>query len=70
VDGSPLTSAVAVGQPISYVVRLPTLSQGSDARIGKCWANDGVSQIDLSNDQGCSVQVTISLVLKFTPFYI
>uniref|UniRef100_A0A914VNC4 ZP domain-containing protein n=1 Tax=Plectus sambesii TaxID=2011161 RepID=A0A914VNC4_9BILA len=31
---------------------------GSDARIGRCWAKDNTSEIELSDDRGCSLQTT------------
>lgn len=49
---------LTVGEPISYVVRIPNLGR-SDARIGRCWARDDVgSEIQLSDDKGCTVQST------------
>lgn len=28
----------------------------SDSRIGRCWASDSKSNLELSNEYGCSVQ--------------
>jgi hypothetical protein len=54
--GASIVNAVTVGDQITYVVRVSAVS-GRDVRIGKCWATDDVSQIDLADDHGCSVQV-------------
>lgn len=54
--GASIVNAVTVGDQITYVVRVSAVS-GRDVRIGKCWATDDVSQIDLADDKGCSVQV-------------
>lgn len=55
-NGRPLTGSLNVGDNIAYVVRIPELG-GSDARIGRCWAKDDKSEIELSDERGCSLQV-------------
>lgn len=54
-NGRPIDRVLSVGEPISYVVRLKNL-HSTDVRIGRCWATDGVSDIQLSDDDGCSLQ--------------
>lgn len=61
--GPSLGRAIDVGDDISYVVRIEDL-RSNDVRIGRCWANDEVSSIQLSDDQGCSLQVIDGLVEK------
>lgn len=62
--GRRLDRALGVGEQISYVVRLKKLRAGQiDARIGRCWATDGLpssisapnTEIQLSDDDGCTV---------------
>ncbi|VDN19732.1 unnamed protein product [Gongylonema pulchrum] len=56
-DGSlhPVTAPVSVGDNIVYVVRVSS-SAAVDARIGHCWARDERSTLQLSDDNGCSLQ--------------
>ncbi|WKX91811.1 hypothetical protein Q1695_010108 [Nippostrongylus brasiliensis] len=48
-----LKRPLAVGDRVTYTVRLGPSSRG---RIGRCWASDGKSEIELSDSDGCSVQ--------------
>jgi len=51
---------MVLGEPLSYVVKLRNLNQ-ADARIGRCWSTDrNGSEIQLSDDTGCTVQVDVS----------
>ncbi|VDM94887.1 unnamed protein product [Thelazia callipaeda] len=55
-DGSlrSLDGPVLVGDEIVYVIRVN--SEAVDTRIGHCWARDGQSTLQLSDEDGCSVQ--------------
>lgn len=55
-NGRPVDRILNVGEPISYVVRLRNLRQDTDIKVGRCWASDGASDIQLSDDDGCSLQ--------------
>uniref|UniRef100_A0A1I8BWQ1 ZP domain-containing protein n=1 Tax=Meloidogyne hapla TaxID=6305 RepID=A0A1I8BWQ1_MELHA len=43
-----------IGDPISYLVRIQ--KPVSDSQIGRCWATDSNSSLELSDERGCSVQ--------------
>ncbi|CAB3408289.1 unnamed protein product [Caenorhabditis bovis] len=52
-ESTPLTRPLAVGDKVTYSVEM---DESVNGRIGKCWANDGVSELPLSDAQGCSLQ--------------
>lgn len=57
-DGNDLSAPelkrpLLVGDRVTYVVHLGPSSRG---RIGRCWASDGKSELDLSDNDGCSLQ--------------
>ncbi|KAI6237788.1 Zona pellucida domain-containing protein [Aphelenchoides besseyi] len=54
VDSPTLTNALNIGDPISYVVRLQ--KPVADSQISRCWASDTSSNLELSDERGCSVQ--------------
>uniref|UniRef100_A0A0K0CX89 ZP domain-containing protein n=1 Tax=Angiostrongylus cantonensis TaxID=6313 RepID=A0A0K0CX89_ANGCA len=49
----PLKRPLLVGDRVTYTVHLGPSSRG---RIGRCWASDGKSELDLSDSDGCSLQ--------------
>ncbi|KAK6727381.1 hypothetical protein RB195_005212 [Necator americanus] len=49
----PLKRPLAVGDRVTYTVHLAPTTRG---RIGRCWASDGRSELELSDNDGCSVQ--------------
>ncbi|VDM38994.1 unnamed protein product [Toxocara canis] len=51
----PLFSPLTVGDPITYIVRVP--ASLSDAHMGRCWARDSSSSLELSDEDGCSLQL-------------
>uniref|UniRef100_A0A915Q476 ZP domain-containing protein n=1 Tax=Setaria digitata TaxID=48799 RepID=A0A915Q476_9BILA len=51
----PINGPVYVGDEIAYIIRINSLA--TDARIGHCWARDAQSTLQLSDDNGCSVQL-------------
>uniref|UniRef100_A0A0R3RJU5 Phage tail protein n=1 Tax=Elaeophora elaphi TaxID=1147741 RepID=A0A0R3RJU5_9BILA len=55
-DGSlqPINGPIFVGDDIAYIIRVSSLA--ADARIGHCWARDAQSTLQLSDDNGCSLQ--------------
>uniref|UniRef100_A0A8R1EFH2 FZ domain-containing protein n=1 Tax=Caenorhabditis japonica TaxID=281687 RepID=A0A8R1EFH2_CAEJA len=48
-----LQRPLAVGDRVTYTVEM---SKDQNGRIGRCWANDGISELPLSDSQGCSLQ--------------
>ncbi|XGW19775.1 hypothetical protein V3C99_003536, partial [Haemonchus contortus] len=48
-----LKRPLAVGDRVTYTVHLGPSNNG---RIGRCWASDGKSELELSDNDGCSVQ--------------
>ncbi|KAI6207331.1 Zona pellucida domain-containing protein [Aphelenchoides fujianensis] len=54
VESPTLTNALNIGDPISYVVRLQ--KPVADSQISRCWASDTSSNLELSDERGCSVQ--------------
>ena len=54
IDALPLSAPLNIGDPISYIVRLE--KPVADSQIGRCWATDSKSHLELSNDRGCTVQ--------------
>ncbi|CAJ0930443.1 unnamed protein product, partial [Mesorhabditis belari] len=50
---SPLKRPLAVGDKVIYSV---FVSHPTNARIGRCWATDGSSNLELSDRDGCSLQ--------------
>ncbi|EYB94600.1 hypothetical protein Y032_0170g285 [Ancylostoma ceylanicum] len=48
-----LKRPLAVGDRVTYTVHLAPSTRG---RIGRCWASDGKSELELSDNDGCSVQ--------------
>uniref|UniRef100_A0A914BUX5 ZP domain-containing protein n=1 Tax=Acrobeloides nanus TaxID=290746 RepID=A0A914BUX5_9BILA len=53
-DSPVLTAPLNIGDPISYMVRLE--KPVSDSQIGRCWASDSKSELELSDEKGCSLQ--------------
>uniref|UniRef100_A0A1I8AAT3 ZP domain-containing protein n=1 Tax=Steinernema glaseri TaxID=37863 RepID=A0A1I8AAT3_9BILA len=53
-DAPRLTTPLNVGDRISYIVRLEKPSPPS--QIGRCWASDSKSNLELSDERGCSLQ--------------
>ncbi|MCP9260486.1 Shc-transforming protein 1 [Dirofilaria immitis] len=51
----PINGPIFVGDDIVYIIRVRSLT--SDARIGHCWARDEQSTLQLSDDNGCSIQL-------------
>ncbi|VBB33880.1 unnamed protein product, partial [Acanthocheilonema viteae] len=51
----PINGPIFVGDDIAYIIRVSSLA--TDARIGHCWARDGQSTLQLSDDNGCSIQL-------------
>ncbi|KAF7633916.1 ZP domain-containing protein [Meloidogyne graminicola] len=49
-----INSALNIGDPISYLVRIQ--KPISDSQIGRCWATDSNSSLELSDERGCSLQ--------------
>ncbi|KAE9548036.1 hypothetical protein FO519_008749 [Halicephalobus sp. NKZ332] len=54
IDSLPLSAPLNIGDPISYIVKLQ--KPVADSQIGRCWASDSKSHLELSNDKGCTVQ--------------
>ncbi|EFO17987.2 hypothetical protein LOAG_10511 [Loa loa] len=56
-DGTlqPINGSIFVGDNIVYIIRISSLA--TDARIGHCWAHDKQSTLQLSDDNGCSIQL-------------
>ncbi|CAI4231069.1 unnamed protein product [Auanema sp. JU1783] len=52
-NSPPLNRPLAVGDRVTYTVHL---TSGVRGRIGRCWASDGKSELELSSTDGCSVQ--------------
>ncbi|CAI2308739.1 unnamed protein product [Caenorhabditis sp. 36 PRJEB53466] len=50
-----LQRPLAVGDKVTYTVEMKDDQNG---RIGRCWANDGISELPLSDSQGCSLQTS------------
>ncbi|CAI5439209.1 unnamed protein product [Caenorhabditis angaria] len=55
-DAKQLRRPLAVGDKVTYTVEMSGNQQ--NGRIGRCWANDGISELPLSDSQGCSLQNT------------
>ncbi|KAK0427623.1 hypothetical protein QR680_010331 [Steinernema hermaphroditum] len=53
-DAPKLTTPLNVGDKISYLVRLEKPSPPS--QIGRCWASDSKSNLELSDERGCTLQ--------------
>ncbi|TKR59979.1 hypothetical protein L596_029581 [Steinernema carpocapsae] len=53
-DAPKLATPLNVGDKISYLVRLEKPSPQS--QIGRCWASDSKSNLELSDERGCSLQ--------------
>lgn len=54
-DSKQLQRPLAVGDKVTYTVEMKDDQNG---RIGRCWANDGISELPLSDSQGCSLQTS------------
>ncbi|PIC54814.1 hypothetical protein B9Z55_000391 [Caenorhabditis nigoni] len=54
-DAKQLQRQLAVGDKVTYTVEM---KDGQNGRIGRCWANDGISELPLSDGQGCSLQTS------------
>ncbi|KAF1769556.1 hypothetical protein GCK72_001373 [Caenorhabditis remanei] len=54
-DAKQLQRPLAVGDKVTYTVEMKDDQNG---RIGRCWANDGISELPLSDSQGCSLQTS------------
>ncbi|CAD5209551.1 unnamed protein product [Bursaphelenchus xylophilus] len=52
-------NALNIGDPISYVVRIQ--KPVSDTQIGRCWATDAKSNLELSDENGCTLQPRASI---------
>nr|CAD2172351.1 unnamed protein product [Meloidogyne enterolobii] len=50
----PVGASLNIGDPISYLVRIQ--KPVSDSQIGRCWATDSNSSLELSDERGCSLQ--------------
>ncbi|CAJ0593447.1 unnamed protein product [Cylicocyclus nassatus] len=48
-----LRRPLSVGDRVTYTVHLAPSTRG---RIGRCWASDGKSELELSDNDGCSIQ--------------
>lgn len=53
-EAVPVNSALNIGDAISYVVRIR--KPVSESQIGRCWASDSKSSLELSDEHGCSLQ--------------
>uniref|UniRef100_A0A914HMY9 ZP domain-containing protein n=1 Tax=Globodera rostochiensis TaxID=31243 RepID=A0A914HMY9_GLORO len=53
-NAPPINAALNIGDKISYVVRLQ--KPVSESQIGRCWASDSKSSLELSDEHGCSLQ--------------
>ncbi|KAL3089767.1 hypothetical protein niasHT_020209 [Heterodera trifolii] len=53
-NAPPIDAALNIGDKISYVVRLQ--KPISESQIGRCWASDPKSSLELSDEHGCSLQ--------------
>ncbi|VDM91865.1 unnamed protein product [Litomosoides sigmodontis] len=51
----PINGSIFVGDDIAYIIQVNSLA--TDARIGHCWARDAQSTLQLSDDDGCSMQL-------------
>ncbi|CAL2030136.1 unnamed protein product [Caenorhabditis brenneri] len=54
-DSKQLQRPLAVGDKVTYTVEM---NDDQNGRIGRCWANDGISELPLSDSQGCSLQTS------------
>lgn len=54
-DSKQLQRPLAVGDRVTYTVEM---SDDQNGRIGRCWANDGISELPLSDSHGCSLQTS------------
>ncbi|VDP15963.1 unnamed protein product [Soboliphyme baturini] len=54
-NGPPANRPLSIGEPITYVIKIRS-SQFQHMRVGNCWATDDISQLNLSDEGGCSLR--------------